>query len=498
MSNMIREFIAMLPPPDEEYDHPGAGKGQIWRNLELTPAQRPVFERLQAMQQFSPLGADNENARIHIVPDREIIRVHEVPTAKAEPDFDELGTLALQAQGLVGDIVAWIVQTAKRPNAVLALGAAVTTVGTVIGRRICGPTDSGTHLYVIGLADTGGGKQHPLDCISALLTAAKLEQHIGPAEFISMPAVINRLLESPLCVCPQDEFGAFLKRALAKKASGFENAISKILRSAWGVSFQPMRTPEWAGRKMATINAPALSLYGVSTPDEFYKALGGDDVSNGFLNRFIVLSAKTTPRKQTATLGAVPELIVNGLLALYPGPVTASRLNDVTCIPIPEKKPWASAAAEKAYNEIEEWGIAMVEQNREFKPFLERVQENAARLATIHAAGRWTNSFDFEVDLSDIKWGAAIAKISGEQLAHDALAQMDVTLTHTELFNKVLATITDNGGWASESQIKRAMPKSVRKKDRADMVANLVDRELIKPEMRKPPTGRPSPGFALV
>jgi hypothetical protein len=38
----------------------------------------------------------------------------------------------------------------------------------------------------------------------------------------------------------------------------------------------------------------------------------------------------------------------------------------------------------------------------------------------------------------------------------------------------------------------------VRKKDRADMVANLLDRELIKLEMRKPPTGRPSPGYALV
>jgi hypothetical protein len=209
------------------------------------------------------------------------------------------------------------------------------------------------------------------------------------------------------------------------------------------------------------------------------------------------LTAKTTPRKQTATLGVVPELIVNGLLSLYPGPVTASRLNDVTCVPVPEKKKWASAAAEKSYHEIEEWVSAKVEANREFKPFLERVQENAVRLATIHAAGRWSSD-DFVVDLSDIQWGGGIAKISGDQLARDALSQMDVTLTHTELFNKIMKTIADNGGWASEFQIKRAMPKSVRKKDRADMVANLLDRELIKLEMRKPPTGRPSPGYALV
>jgi AAA domain len=55
MSNLIRDFIAMLPPPDEEFEQLGAGKGQIWRSLELTPAQRPVFERIKSLQ----VGADS-------------------------------------------------------------------------------------------------------------------------------------------------------------------------------------------------------------------------------------------------------------------------------------------------------------------------------------------------------------------------------------------------------------------------------------------------------
>jgi len=57
--------------------------------------------------------------------------------------------------GLVGDITEWIVRGAKRPNRMMALGAAIVTVGTLCSQRVVGPTDSGTHLYIIIIAPTG-------------------------------------------------------------------------------------------------------------------------------------------------------------------------------------------------------------------------------------------------------------------------------------------------------------------------------------------------------
>src|SRR5262249_45066176 len=44
--------------------------------------------------------------------------------------------------GLVGDITEWIVRGARRPNRMMALGVASVVVGTLIGRRIEGPTKS--------------------------------------------------------------------------------------------------------------------------------------------------------------------------------------------------------------------------------------------------------------------------------------------------------------------------------------------------------------------
>jgi len=58
----------------------------------------------------------------------------------------------LNPQGLVGDIMDWIVGGARRPSRLLALGAALTIVGTLMGAGVRGPTRSGSHLYIVGLA----------------------------------------------------------------------------------------------------------------------------------------------------------------------------------------------------------------------------------------------------------------------------------------------------------------------------------------------------------
>jgi hypothetical protein len=61
--------------------------------------------------------------------------------------------------GAVGDIVDWVTSTARRPNRILALGAAIVVIGTLIGRRVAGPTNSATHLYVVTVAPATAGKR---------------------------------------------------------------------------------------------------------------------------------------------------------------------------------------------------------------------------------------------------------------------------------------------------------------------------------------------------
>jgi hypothetical protein len=171
------------------------------------------------------------------------------PVAKSRPqpsnDDDALEALTY-CDGLVGNIVDWICDTARRPNRIFALGAALTTIGTLIGRRVAGPTDSATHLYVLGLGATGAGKQTPMSRAKDLLFAADAYHLIGPGRFATGPAISNHLEEKPLSLCCQDEFGSFIARINKQNASGWEREASIIYRELWGLSFERYDGMRWA------------------------------------------------------------------------------------------------------------------------------------------------------------------------------------------------------------------------------------------------------------
>jgi hypothetical protein len=378
--------------------------------------------------------------------------------------------------GVVGQLVDWITATARRPNRVLALGAAVTIVGTLIGRRAATPTRSGTHLYVATLAPTGSGKQHALNCLMRAMAAAKAEHHIGPSEFISMPAVINFLMSKPLAVCPQDEFGAFLKRVNGRRASGFEASISKILRSIWGISFEAMPTPEWAGRKSEVIKSPAISIYGLSTHTEFYEGLQGSDLSNGFLNRFLVMSTQVRATDVTPEIepGPLPDALVSALGALYNwtgSQLGTSRLNDVNLDPKPDILPWANSPAQATYMDLIHQIQEDIDRAPELEHFLARTAEIALRLATIRAAGRWGR--EATIDLSDVEWGRDVADICGRALAAEARSYMAET-ERQSWSNKVLRIIMKRGT-VKTREIQQSLRNAIKQAEIKDILAGLIE-----------------------
>jgi hypothetical protein len=363
--------------------------------------------------------------RLGFAPQQPAIELQITPTQAETPASNLIDALQplTKVPGIVGDVVDWIVATARRPNRVLALGAAITLVGTLIGRRVAGPTRSATHLYVVSVGPTGSGKQHLFDSTTALMKAARAQSHIGPGEFISMPAVVNFIMRKPLALCLQDEYGAFLRRITSKKASGFENAISKILRTLWATSFSAMATAEWASREMKIIQSPAISILGLSTPDEFHSALQGDSVDNGFLNRFLVLSSdiRASDIEPQCQPGKVPKQLSAALrnLYLWSGPRSLLQIDNPEIAFEPQVLPWASEQAAACYRDFERLRDEHMDDDPELKPYIARAGEIAVRLATIRAAGR--GGPGTSVDCSDMEWGVAIAWTAGQALAETAM-----------------------------------------------------------------------------
>ena len=308
------------------------------------------------------------------------------------------------------------------------------------------------------------------------MEAAKASNHIGPSKFFSLSAVLDLLSSKPLVLCPQDEIGVFLKAVTSRKATSHEAAVSQILRALWGISFASMPTPAWAQREMQIISCPALSIFGVSTPEEFHAALQGESVANGFLNRFLAFSSnlravdrdpESDPSRVPAasqrepcrrcTCGRVPESLI--------------QIGNPNAKLQPDILPWASEEAGNCYAEFTRLVEAHVDEHPGSGAYLARCAETAVRLATIRAAGRWGRGA--RVDLSDIEWGVGVAWTAGQALAaaaQDFLPQNE----RGEMTEKILAYVRRKHP-VKPRDIQQFLKGRLRSKDIKDILSQLVE-----------------------
>lgn len=395
--------------------------------------------------------------------------------------------------GLVGDIASWIAATARRPQPELALAAALAIVGTVAGRQYAGPTMSGTHLYMIGLAPTTAGKDHPLKQIGRVMSAAKLDIHLGPSEFISMPAVVNYLYRKPLSVCAMDEFGSFMKRINNKRASGFESAISKILRQMWSASFSPYSTPEWAQKESVTIHCPAISLYGTSTPEQFYSSMEGASLEDGTLNRFLLVNGREDVQDEDPAFdpAAVPEIIIRQCRAIYgrSGDLASTWRNDSNTDPSAHgaivKLGWCPDGSHERYKRFVREVEARMKLEGGAAVFWGRTAEMALRIATIIAIGRLE---DEQVRIGDLETGILLAKASAEAMTRGAAEYMAEN-EHQAAAQRVLRYLRQRGGIVKWRDLLQGLKHSIRTKDLREILTAMADAGQIERLEQQAPTG---------
>ena len=417
-------------------------------------------------------------------------------TETGKREFSEIPDGLLYPNGLLGEIMDWIVGGARRPSRPLALGSAIGIIGTIAGRAVCGPTRSATHLYSIGLAPSGAGKDIPLQAIKRILTAANLKSLIGPSEFISMPSVINFVQRQPLAICAMDEIGAWLKRLSNKNASSYEQSISKILRSLWGTSFDSYVTPEWAGRAAVEIENPALSLYGASTPEEFFEGLEGADIRNGFLNRFLVFSTnKKNADREPLHDGVVPQELALAVVALRN---TLLQLTDADmAIPIGTARPPKTMVWNGGRGV---WDAMIVDLERisldlEREPFFARTAEIAIRLASIHALGCGR----MEVERDDMIWGRDIAMWSAQNMSRVSSGYMAENETQ-KIYNRIIRFIdTSPDRTIHRRALLQKLKGAVKARDLEEMLKTAIDGGEIE-ETKKIPLqgGKPSVVYKML
>lgn len=350
-----------------------------------------------------------------------------LPEATEEPEehrLDDSGGLAfpdIEIPGLVGDIQKFITESALYPQPQLALGAAFAVVSGLIGRKLKTTTGVRGNVYVLGLAPSGSGKQHPLTMLGEILYAAGAGDIHGPASIGSAPGLISQIVKQPCTVFGLDEVGHLFSAITSAKggSAAFLSMINKVLLelfSAAGARDYTASCYADAERTDATrVSHPYCSFLGMSTPDTFFNGMTKESLSDGLLARMFIVSGEYVLSVDDFEEVTIPDDITRRCRQ-WAG---FKAENDMGMI---EEKvvPFSPEAKERVNSHRKAIEGRRKTDDPNEAALWSRANARAVKFALMIAAGRHTPAQGFRIELSDVDIGIKLANHGTRWLIHQA------------------------------------------------------------------------------
>lgn len=389
-------------------------------------------------------------------PEPKAVTTVELPPVKAEVDLPRKPLMDItKCPGLIGRMADHITLTAKKQQPLFSMGAALAVMGVLTGRLYQGPTGLGTSLYQIMAAGTGKGKQHPFDGARAILSKCGLIGHLGPGEFASDVAIFSALHRQPNLLCCIDEAAGIMGRSSARNAASHETGMSGEMRKIYSLNFKVYMTKESAARPAFPIYWPALGLFMGSTAEELYSKITSAEISNGLLNRFVILRNDERPArsKNYSSVSDVPPDIIEECKNIYfrngteSGPFHGDGATDPSAKPVQVE--FADDEAELLWEEIDMRGESLTDEK---SPLYVRAAENALRVATCRAISNdWRNP---AITAEDLAWAAQYVFTAADMMLIDTRDKMAENPFEADM-NKVIGILKRNKGEATRSLLAR-------------------------------------------
>ncbi|HYN39458.1 MAG TPA: PriCT-2 domain-containing protein, partial [Rhodospirillales bacterium] len=409
--------------------------------------------------------------------------------------------------GVLADMVGYMLATARRPQPVLAVGASLCALGALMGRRYRTETNLRSNLYIVGIADSGSGKNHSREVINEVFVEAGLGHHLGGNRIASGAGLLTALLREPALLLQIDEFGMFLSAAADRKRSprhitDILDIMTQLFTSA-GTIFLGSEYANLDGRhERRDINQPCLCLYGTTTPHHFWASLQGANVVDGSLARFLVFQTEDDyPEENEATgIRKSPPALLDALklIASGGGHVPAGNLAGMTSGPETGPDPMTVPTSPQARELFRALQCDTTAQLREargtpYTAILARIAENAAKLALIRAV-----SFDPAAPVVrdiDAEWAANLVR----HCADHTISQVEqhVADNATEANHKRVLGIIRGAGASGVTRNELARrTQFLDQRQRSDLIASLVEAGQVVTALR-PSATRPAMVFRI-
>jgi hypothetical protein len=227
-----------------------------------------------------------------------------------EKHYEEIPEKLLNAPNLVGDTMRFILDTALYPQPVLALAAAISAVGVVMGHRVTTERfDLRSNIFTLGIASSGAGKEHARKCIRKLFAGAQINNVLCGTP-VSGTAVINSVHRAQgRAYMMIDEMGRFLQAVNSNKAAAHQINITTCMMDMYNSASDVYVGQEYANNETkggrSDIAQPCLGIYGTTVPGRFYAALSSEEAIDGFLARWLIFETTrfdVEPREDVASM----------------------------------------------------------------------------------------------------------------------------------------------------------------------------------------------------
>lgn len=401
----------------------------------------PARELLQSLQAAEPISIESQEISL--------------PPPKPMPaGWDQVG-------GVIADMMALMAATAKRPQPVLALGSSLCAIGALMGRKYRTESNIRSNLYVVGIAESGAGKNHSRVVINELFRKANLLQYLGGNKIASGSGLLTAIQRQPAILFQLDEFGMFLSAAADRKRSPrYVCEILDLMTELYTTSGTTYFGVEYASTQHnnahRAIHQPCACIYGTTTPLHFWQALQASNVADGSLARFLIMESEDDFPDSNEAFGVIdpPQDLIDRLILIHQGGGKLNgNLTDVGAIDEVLVDPRVVPMTPQARYTFRQLDQELVERLRTsrgtgYSSILARIEENATKLALIRAVSR--DPVDPQIEDHDAEWGIMLSRHCAELTIREASAR--VSENQVESHHKRAMQILRDAGMAGMSK----------------------------------------------
>ena len=393
-------------------------------------------------------------------------------------DPGELPERLLHVPGFIDEYVACAMASAPRPNRVISFCSALAFLSYAAGRKIVSDRNTLPNIYLVALANSGVGKDHPRKVAMTLAVETGIAGGLAE-DFKSGSGLEDALFLKPSILFQRDEIDTLFKILKMAKEENAETLMGRLL-NIYGSSngsiklrnlsmaraelLRMKKDMQANGREedaAPLVLNPYLTVFGTAVPQFFFEALDRRMLANGMVARCLILDAGRRGPRQRSAFITIPESLKEAVRTIrdYHGEdegnlagVTRPSMRLLT----------ATDGANRMLDEIDERHDALYNEcaeRRDLVPmaFWARATEKVIKLAMLYAIS--SNVKDPVITEDGVAWAEEFVRFLTEQALFMA-QRYSYENPFDEKCQKAVRYLTEAGGEYDHGALLKRMHES--------------------------------------